>query len=209
MAERIGLYGGSFNPIHHGHLIIARSIRERLDLDRVVFLPSRRPPHKGEGDLLEAEHRAEMVRLAIAGETGFEVSDYDLARDGPCYTIDTVQHFHARFGANGELFWMIGEDSLSELPTWRRAGELVNACRIVTAARSSVSRVDWASLQRAFDAQQVQKLRDGVLSTPIIDISSTEVRTRIQHGRSIRFLVPDSVADYIRERRLYLTGKGD
>ncbi len=209
MAERIGLYGGSFNPIHCGHLIIARSIREHLDLDRVVFLPSRQPPHKGEGDLLEAEHRAELVRLAIAGEPGFEFSDHDLCRRGPCYTIDTVQHFQARFGADGELFWMIGEDSLSELPTWRRAGELVNMCRIVTAARSPVDRVDWIVLQSAFDAEQVRRLRDGLLSTPVMDISSTEIRRRIRDGCSIRYLVPDPVAEYIRERRLYLNDNGD
>ncbi|MDO8630201.1 MAG: nicotinate-nucleotide adenylyltransferase [Phycisphaerales bacterium] len=203
MAERIGLYGGSFNPIHCGHLIVARSIRERLDLGRVVFLPSRHPPHKAEGGLAAAEHRSEMVRLAIAGEPGFEFSDYDLTRDGPCYTIDTVFHFLARFGPGVELSWIIGGDSLAELPTWRRTRELVDACRIVTAARPGVGGVDWEALGKLFDDVQIQRLRDGVVDTPMIDISSTDIRCRTRDGRSIRYLVPDCVRDYIDEHGLY------
>lgn len=203
MAERIGLYGGSFNPIHCGHLIVARSIRERLDLGRVIFLPSRRPPHKADEGLAAVEHRSEMVRRAITSEPGFEFSDYDLTRDGPCYTIDTVAYFRGRIAKGVELFWIIGGDSLAELPTWRRARELVDACRIVTVARPGVGGVDWEALGKLFDDVQVKRLRGGVVDTPLIDISSTDIRCRIRDGRSIRYLVPDCVRDYINEHGLY------
>jgi len=203
MAERIGLFGGSFNPVHCGHLIIAQSIRERLDLARMIFLPSRRPPHKTDEEMLAAEHRAEMVRLAIAGEPSFECSDYDLTRDGPCYTIDTVHHFRSLLEAGTELFWIIGGDSLAELPTWRRARELVDACHIVTAARTGVAAVDWAALRSTFDDVQIAKLRGGEIDTQLIEISSTDIRRRVREGRSIRYLVPDAVHDYIVQQGVY------
>jgi nicotinate-nucleotide adenylyltransferase len=203
MAGRIGLYGGSFNPIHCGHLIVARSIRERLDLGRVVFLPSRHPPHKAEGGLAAVEHRSEMVRLAIAGEPGFEFSDNDLTRDGPCYTIDTVRYFRSLVGAEVELFWIIGDDSLAELPMWHKAGELVDACRIVTASRPRMGGFDLEALRGTFSDSQVKKLFAGILNTPPIDISSTDIRGRVRDGRSIRYLVPDCVQDYINEHGIY------
>ena len=135
MAERIALYGGSFNPIHSGHLIIARAVAEQLDLTRVILLPSKHPPHKQAEALLDAAHRAEMVRLAIPDEPLFEFSDFDLTRDGPSYTVETVAHFRKSLGAAVELFWIIGADSLAELSTWHRVCDLVDTCRIITAAR--------------------------------------------------------------------------
>ncbi len=206
MAQRVGLYGGSFNPIHHGHLIVARSLAERLQLDRVILLPSARPPHKGDRKLLDAGHRAEMVRLAITGETLFEFSDYDLTRDGPSFTIDTVTHFCKVKGPHVELHWIIGADSLAELTSWYRVPELVDACRIVTAARPGWDTIDWAPLHAVLSDAQVAALQAGVLQTPRIDISSTDIRRRVREGQSIRYLVPDSVQEYIETRALYRDG---
>lgn len=203
MGETIGLFGGSFNPIHFGHLLAARAILEQLPLQRVVFLPSRRPPHKSEGDLVAAEHRAEMVRLAIADELGFVFSDHDVARSGPCYTFDTVRHFRSSLGDDVDLCWIIGADSLPELPQWHRAADLIDSCRIITVSRPGIKIVDWSALYRHFGEDRVGKLREGVIPTPTIDISATDIRRRIVEGRSIRFLVPEPVRDYIDTNRVY------
>ena len=203
MAQRVGLYGGSFNPIHHGHLIIARAVAERLRLDRVILLPSARPPHKGDRKLLDAPHRAAMVKLAIEGEPLFEFSDFDLTREGPSYTIDTVTHFGELLGADVELHWIIGADSLSELTAWHRVHDLVDACRIITAARPGWDAIDWSPLRAILTDAQVAALQGGVLSTPQIDISSTDIRRRVREGRSIRYLVPDPVRSYIETNDLY------
>lgn len=202
-AQRIGLYGGSFNPIHLGHLIVARAVAETLDLSRVIFLPSAAPPHKDRDGLLEAHHRAEMVKLAIAGESGFEFSDHDLTRDGPSYTFETVTHFKAGLSAGDELYWIIGADSLAELATWFRVGELVDACHVVTAARPGWEAPDLSPLASKLGASQIARLRKGILETPRIDISATDIRARVAAGRSIRDLVPESVRLYIELFGLY------
>jgi nicotinate-nucleotide adenylyltransferase len=204
MGERIGLYGGSFNPIHFGHLIVARSVAEQLSLDRMIFLPSAAPPHKPRADLVEPQHRAEMVALAIAGEALFEYSDFDLNRSGATFTIETVTHFGQQCGPGATLYWLIGADSLAELTTWRRVSELVDACRIVTAARPGWEQPDWPKLRSHLNDEQIKRLRADVLETPRIDISATDIRARVRAGRSIRYLLPESVREYIARHGLYL-----
>lgn len=206
MPERVGLYGGSFDPIHVGHLIIARSVAEALSLSRVIFLPSGHPPHKEAEGLLDAGRRAEMVRLAIDGETLFSFSDHDLGRSGPSYTIETVNHFARALGGDVILHWIIGADSLGELVSWRRIAELVDACRIVTAARPGWDDVDVGGLEAKLSESQIERLRGGIVNTPRIDISATDIRKRIRERRSIRYLVPDSVLAYIEENELYRSG---
>jgi len=203
MAQRVGLYGGSFNPIHHGHLIVARAVAEWLQLDRVILLPSARPPHKADRQLLDAKHRAEMVRLAITRDALFEFSDYDLTRDGPSYTIDTVTHFGELLGPHVELHWIIGADSLAELTTWYRVSDLVDTCRIVTAARPGWDVIDWTPLRAVLSDAQVAALQAGILQTLQVDISSTDIRRRVTVGKSIRYLVPDAVREYIETKALY------
>jgi nicotinate-nucleotide adenylyltransferase len=205
MAESVGLYGGSFNPIHHGHLIIARAVAERLSLSRVVFLPSARPPHKLSRPILDVAHRAAMVRLAIAGEPLFEFSDYDANRHGPSYTIETVRHFRGVLGPHVRLCWIIGADSLAELVTWRQARELVDECQIVSAARPGSESIDWSAFSPALLPAQVERLRAGLIQTPNIDISATDVRDRVASGRSIRYLVPDPVREHVEAHGLYRT----
>lgn len=206
MAQRIGLYGGSFNPIHNGHLIVARAVAEQAGLEQVMLLPSVRPPHKGDRQLLDARHRAAMVKLAIEGEPLFEFSDYDLTRDGPSYTIDTVTHFSELLGPHVELHWIIGTDSLTELTTWYRVPDLIDACRVVTAVRPGWDTIDWTPLRTVLSDVQVAALQAGILQTLRIDISSTDIRRRVREGYSIRYLVPDAVQEYIETRALYRVG---
>jgi nicotinate-nucleotide adenylyltransferase len=201
--NRIGLYGGSFDPIHIGHVIVARSVAESLGLDRVIFLPSASPPHKDSSDLLSQEHRARMAELAIANEPLFALDDYDLTRKGPTYTVETVAYFKGLFGAGAELAWIIGADSLPELKSWHRVSELVDACRIVTAARPGWEAPDLSILRPELSDEQIERLGRDILATPRIDVSATDIRRRVRTGRSIRYLVPDAVGDYIQRHELY------
>ena len=144
-----------------------------------------------------------MVKLAIAGESLFEFSDFDLTRDGPSYTIDTVTHYCGLLGPQVELHWIIGADSLAELTTWYRLPDLVDACRIVTAARPGWDAIDWSPLRTVLSDAQVAAIHAGVLQTPRIDISSTDIRRRVREGYSIRYLVPHAVKQYINTQGLY------
>ncbi len=204
--QRVGLYGGSFDPIHIGHLIVARSVAESLGLEQVIFLPSASPPHKDRSELSGQEHRASMVELAIAEEPLFAFNDYDLAREGPTYTVETVAHFREAFGGEAELAWIIGADSLPELKSWHRVSDLVDGCRVVTAARPGWDAPDLSALKPELSDDQIFRLRRDTLETPRIDIAATEIRRRVRAGLSIRFLVPDSVLAYIERHRLYLDG---
>ena len=203
MSSIVALYGGSFDPIHNGHLIVARAVAEQLGTRRVVFLPAAKPPHKEGQRLTDPDHRAEMVRLAIGTEPGFEFSDFDLTRNGPTFTIDTVDHFQSELGSGVEVCWIIGADSLAELATWHRAPELVDRCRIITAVRAGWEKPNWEALAKSLSDSQITKVQAGVLETPTIEISATDIRRRIAEGKSIRYSVPDPVRTYIQARWLY------
>lgn len=208
MAAGVALFGGTFNPIHIGHLIVARCVAERLDVERLVLVPAAHPPHKGGEELAPAEHRLEMARLAVRGEPILEVSDVELHRQGPSYTFLTVQAYQASLGAGIPLIWIVGGDTLPELYTWYRIRELVECCRIVTAVRPGYQVGELPALSRVLTDEQVRRLRADVLPTPMIDISATQIRRRVAAGRSIRFLVPESVREYIQDCRLYQDRSG-
>jgi len=199
---RIALFGGSFDPIHHGHLIVARAVAEHLDIARVILLPSRVPPHKPGVRLAAPEHRLAMVRLAIDGDTLFECSDHDLTCAGPSYTAHTVAHFRSIM-PDAELFWIIGADSLRELHTWYEPAQIVRHCRIVTAVRPGYEIGELLELAGLLPVEAIAQLRRDVIESPRIDISATDIRRRVAAGRSIRYLVPDGVHDYVATQGLY------
>jgi nicotinate-nucleotide adenylyltransferase len=200
---RIGLFGGSFNPVHAGHLIASRAAAEHLRLQRVYLVPAAVPPHRAPKSLVAPEHRLQMLRLATEREGLFEVSDCEIRRPGPSYTVLTVEEFRRQLGDSAELFWIIGADSLPELANWYQVERLVDLCQIVTAARPGWEVPDLSALSRRLRPDQVEKVRGGILQTPRIDVNASEVRRRIAAGLSIRYLVPDAVADYIAAQNLY------
>ncbi len=204
--DRILLFGGSFNPIHHGHLIVCRAVAERLGCARTLLIPSARPPHKPEHVLPPAVDRVAMCGLATQDDTAFEVSDWETRQSGPNYTLHTVEHFAQELGPGAALHWLIGMDSLHELASWYRATELVEACTIVTAARPGFDPPARSTLAASFAPAQVDKLLAHIADSPRIDIASTDIRSRVSAGLSIRYLVPEAVRRYIAERGLYRGG---
>lgn len=202
--SRILLFGGSFDPIHHGHLIVGRAAAERIGAARVVLIPSALPPHKLDRQLAPGPDRLEMCRLATRGDALFEVSDIEQrGGGGPNYSLLTVQAFRATAPAATELCWLIGMDSLAELDTWHRVGDLANACTLVTAARGGYAAPDLSRLERLIGGERVHRIRAHIVATPQIEISATDIRARVQAGRSIRYLTPEAVCESIAARGLY------
>ncbi len=189
----IGIFGGSFNPPHFGHLIVLESVQDQLQFDRVIFVPSAQPPNKRDMALESAAARLEMTRLAVAGNPHFEVSDIEVRRTGLSYTIDTISALgELHPGADCSL--IIGVDNFMEFPTWKAADEILARVQLVVMNRPG--------FQQAPGHQPYGKLARFV-NVPQIGISSTDIRRRIRMGRSIRYLVPESVQNYINQRRLY------
>lgn len=201
--DSVLLYGGSFDPIHHGHLIVSRYVAENLHIQRVILIPGASPPHKHDQTLTAAGHRLAMCRLAADRDDLFDVSAWETGQPGPNYSLLTVRHFHETLGPAVAVHWLIGMDSLHELGTWFQATELVDACTIVTTARPGFEPPAPASLAKHFSPAQVDKLRRNVIDGPRIDIAGTDIRARVRAGRSVRYLVPESVAQYIGEHGLY------
>jgi nicotinate-nucleotide adenylyltransferase len=186
----IGLLGGSFDPVHHGHLIVAQVAAEALGLECLRFVPAREQPFKHGRHSAPAADRAAMLALAVAGTPAFAVERAELDRPGPSYTVDTLRALRAR-EPEAEFTLLLGADAAAELPDWHDAPELPKLARIVVFARpgSAVPTVPWI---------------DRAVEVPAIDISATEIRGRVREGRSIRYWVPDAVAKYVVGHRLYL-----
>lgn len=197
------LFGGTFDPIHNGHLIISRRAAEQLGVQKIILIPSAVPPHKQDKKCTDAEIRLEMVQLAVEGDELFEVSDCELHRQGPSYTLDTVGYFHTKYGPELPLYWLIGADSIPELPGWYHIQQLVEECTLVTAGRPGSPCCCWDRFQNILDARQIARLQKYFLATPLLDISATDIRRRVQNSLSIRYLVPETVCDFIRENNLY------
>ena len=200
---RILLFGGTFDPIHQGHIIISRAAADLLSVKKVILIPAAQPPHKDVSFVTDPLQRLAMVRAAVAGDTLFTVSDCELQREGPSYTLDTVHYFRDRYNGNVKLYWLIGMDSLRDLPGWHQVSKLLEQCTIVTAGRTGFGPEDWNVLAKTFDQKQIQNLRKHFLATPLVDISATEIRNRIAQGLSIQNMLPKEVQQYIETHGLY------
>lgn len=196
----IGVLGGTFDPIHMGHLIVAEEIRGQLDLAEVLFVPAGEPWLKTNNSISSAEHRVQMVRLAIADEPAFKLSTMEIERAGPSYTIDTIAQFNSQMGAGDKLFFILGWDNLMQLPQWREPSRLVQMCSLVAVPRVGYPSPDLNTLEAAIPGLSQSVI---LLHTPQIEISSSEIRSRVARGLSIHHLVPEPVEKYIREHNLY------
>jgi nicotinate-nucleotide adenylyltransferase len=196
---RIGVLGGTFDPIHLAHLFAAEEVRVRLDLERVVFAPAGVPPHKIDVDVTSTEHRLKMVQLAIADNSYFTLSRVDVDRFGPSYTVDTIELLHDELGEDAELYFIMGSDSLAELLTWHKPERLIRLCHIVALPRPGY-RVDLKELDRLLPGAIA---RVQLLDMPLLQISGTDLQHRIRTGLPIKYLVPPAVEAYIRQHGLY------
>lgn len=198
---RIGLMGGSFDPIHMGHLILAQQILEKLELDQVVFIPNGYPPHKNDGKVTDQDQRYRMVQLAIANNPNFTISDIEMHKGAVHYTVDTLRELIARDKSPNDYYFITGADAVLDLEGWRSCEILLSLCRFVGATRPGV---EYAHLEETIQRLQA-KYGDRIELVEIssISLSSTEIRQRRREGKSIRYLVPDSVYDYIEEIQLY------
>lgn len=205
MPRQIVLFGGTFDPVHHGHLIAAQNLAEKRAIDRIVLVPAADPPHKAHAHA-GGRDRLEMLRLATAGDAAFELSDIELTRTGPSYTLDTIVELRRRGGDDLAVHWVLGADMLADLPNWHRAAELVTMAEFIV-----LPRPPWhleieailQSLAARLGRDAADRLRRGVVELPLIDISSSDIRRRVRQGRSIRYLVPEPVRRYIRAHGLY------
>lgn len=190
---RIGIFGGTFNPPHAGHLIVAESVCQQLKLDKLFFVPSYISPHKKRGEEKGALHRLRMVRLAIRSNPHFDFSDMEVKRRGTSYTFETVETFHRKYPAC-KLFLIIGVDNFSEFHTWKNTGRIVDAASLVVMNRP-------LNKSRTVVGKKYHGTR--FASVPDIQISSTEIRALVRRHTSIRYLVPEAVFQYIRRHKLY------
>jgi nicotinate-nucleotide adenylyltransferase len=199
-APRIGILGGTFDPIHLGHLLLAEETGQRLDLDRVIFVPAGIPWRKAGRSISPPADRLAMVGLAIAGNPRFEVSSIETERKGPSFTVETLRALKNVLPPDAEIWFILGSDALFDLPNWKWPEQIVAEARLAVANRNEVSDHDLAQLERLIAGVQE---RIDFVPMPAIGISSSEVRRRIEDGRTIRYWVPAEVERYAREHRLY------
>lgn len=194
--------GGSFDPVHLGHLVVAQDAIERFELSEVVFIPAALPPHKQHLQQADPEHRLGMLQLAVEGDLRFSVSDIELRRGGVSYTVDTVGELKAQYG-DAALVLVIGSDTLVDLHNWHRIDDLLALCEVATFLRPGEVALDGIAAKIQLPAEQRQRLMGNVAEAHLVGISSTEIRMRAAEGLSIRYLVPPEVEMYIYEHGLY------
>lgn len=205
---RVGIFGGSFDPVHIGHLWIGEAATEGLHLDRLLWVPTATQPLKPGGALATDHQRLEMLRLAISGRGGHFVDDRELRREGVSYSVDTVAELRAE-SPESEWFFIIGSDSLASMPRWKHPEKLLREVTLAVVQRGGEPAIDFSVLDEICDAQRLEHFRQHVLRMPTIEISSSAIRTRIGQGRAVRYLVPHAVESYLRSSGLYTNSKAE
>jgi len=203
MNNKVILFGGTFDPIHHGHVRVAQSALEQLGADEIVLIPARRSPHKKFLPMADGPARVEMISLAIAGKTTFRVSDCELKRSRPSYTLDTIRYLRAEYGQGVGIFWLVGADAVKDLADWHRILELVDECDLCVMFRAGFERPDFSGLGSVLGRRRVEKLEQNVVRTPLIDINGTEIRRKLACGADVSDMLEPKVLEYIKKNGLY------
>lgn len=199
---RVGIFGGTFDPVHMGHLAVAEQCREQAALDQVWFVPAPRPQHKLDRTVTPFAQRVEMLALALAGNPAFRIDEIEKERTGPSYTADTLRQFHER-QPGLDLHLLIGFDCLPDLPHWYQSERIVERAALLVVARPGWPVVSATELRAALGLGPDAPLRMQVVPVPLIDLSSTDLRRRAAEGRSLRYLVPRAVECYVHDKHLY------
>lgn len=198
MADKIAIFGGSFNPIHLGHLAVAEYALKNCGLKKIIFLPNANPPHKRNDNIIPAVHRFNMVSLAIKDNENFEISDYEMNQLKPSYTIDTIRYFKKSYDA--DVFFIIGADSLYTLDKWKAYGDLIKECSFIVADRNCT---EGSNLSKEICEHEKKGGKIELVKMPKIDITSTLIRDKLLNGEDIKGYVPKAVEDYITKNGLY------
>jgi len=201
--KKIALFGGTFDPVHLGHTIVAAAAAEHIGAERIIFIPAKLSPLKDFLPRANDTDRFEMIALAIAGENIFEVSDCELRRSAPSYTLDTVRQFQSKYGGETSIYWLVGADSIDELAHWNGIVELIDECNLAAMYRAGCERPDFGKFEPLWGRRRIEKLRQDIIPTPLVDISSTKVRNRLAAGQDVTQMLRPEVLSYIREHGLY------
>jgi len=202
--KKIGIMGGTFNPIHHGHLVTAQEALSQFKLDMVIFIPTGDPPHKIENEVASAEDRYIMTVIATSSNSNFFVSRMEIDRKGKSYTIDTVRQLKKIYGSSSLLYFITGADAILEILTWKNTGEIVSLCKFIAATRPgyNLSRIEDLR-KRLFGNTGADGNKIYIMEIPALSISSTDIRSRVKHNRPIDYLLPEGVSNYILKHGLY------
>jgi len=199
--KKIGILGGTFDPIHYGHLIIAEEVRQSFDLEKIIFIPSGMPPHKAGLRVTPAEHRYNMVYNAIKTNDCFEVSRIELERTGYTYTVDTLRQLKSLFGNDTKLFFIVGADIIMDLLTWKEPRKIFEMCEFIATVRPGYNNDSF--INEIEYLINVYGVKINIAYLPLIEISSTSIREKVRNKKSIKYLVPDATEAYILENELY------
>ena len=197
---KLGILGGSFNPLHNGHIHIAREVQKKKQLDLVLFIPTHLPPHKAKDKLLPADFRLALLKKALKNFPGFQVSDMEIQRGGISYTIDTLKELHQRH-PEAKLYFILGSDMVESLPSWKQIHHLFDLCQFLIVKRPHHP-IHWEKLTSYFSPALIQKLQKGIVEVPPLDISSSQVRKALLEGKSIQGLVPESIRPLLEKNFL-------
>lgn len=196
---KIGLMGGTFDPIHNGHLVLAEQVRTRFQMDKIIFIPAGNPPHKD--FVASKEHRYQMTKLAIEDNEFFEISRIELDQDHKTYAIDTVKRLREMYGDETEIYFITGADMIIDLPTWKNFDELVHLCKFIGSTRPGVEDVELS--QQINSLVKDYKADITITQVPALAISSTDIRRRVKYNLSIRYLLPKNAEEYVYTHKLY------
>ena len=203
MKRKIALFGGTFDPIHLGHTTVISDAAKYIGTEKIIFIPTKLSPLKDSVPEASDDDRLKMITLAIAENKMFQLSDCELKKSEPSYTLETVREFQADYNSNASIYWLMGADNIDDLPRWYGIAELIDECNLCTMFRAGCKAPDFAKFVPILGLRRVEKLQQNVIKTHLIDISSTEIRNRLAAGRDVTDMLPAPVTDYIYEHSLY------
>ena len=203
MKRKIILFGGTFDPVHHGHTTVAQSAVDQIGADKLIFIPAKCSPHKQSHPQASDHCRMAMLALAVAGNDKFSVSDCELKRPSPSYSLDTINFFRQSYGADAKLYWLIGADMVRALGAWHKIERIVERCSLCIMTRPGYKDGGFTSLEPILAPDQIQQLSRDMITVPSVDISSSGIREILASGGDISEMVHPQVLSYIRENQLY------
>jgi len=201
--RKIALFGGTFDPVHLGHITVAISAAESINAEKVIFIPAKHSALKEIPPVATHADRLEMLSLAIAKQEHFELSDYELKKTSPSYTLDTIRYFKTKYSHDFLIHWLVGADSVDDLPLWHKITKLIDECNLCVMLRADCAKPDFSKFTNLWGRERIEKLQNNIIQTPLINISSTEIRQKITAGKDVNDMLSGEVAQYIKRKGLY------